>query len=115
MNKTLFWSSILAATLASPAWAESEVDVEVESDGAGASVQISPEQKQQIKQYVVEKKISPVKVESVSVGSVLPPNIELQAFPQDLGPSVSTYRFVQTSDRVVLVEPSSRKVVQVIN
>jgi hypothetical protein len=116
MKRTLLWSAIVTAALTSPAWSDKEIDVEVESDGPGAAtVEISPEQRTHIREYVVKQKISPVKIESVSVGSVLPPDIELQAFPGDVGASVSTYRFVKTSDHVVLVEPSSRRVVQIIN
>jgi hypothetical protein len=77
-------------------------------------VEISPEQRVQIKEYVVKQKLKPITVERVTVGSTIPADVELITAPSDWGPSVSTYRYVYSSDRVVLVEPSSRKVVQII-
>jgi len=78
-------------------------------------VEVSPEQRVQIKEYVVKQKINPIRVETFTVGSTLPADVELQVLPENFGPTVSTYRYVYTSDRVVLVEPSSRRVVQIID
>ena len=80
------------------------------------SVDIAPEQRALIKRYVVEKKMSPVTMrEKVVVGSALPADVELHAVPADWGPSVSKYRYVYHGDNVVLVEPSSRQVIQIID
>jgi len=65
---------------------------------------------------VVKEKVKPVTVkERVSVGATLPADVELVAVPETWGPSVSKYRYVYSDDHVVLVEPSSRRVVQIID
>jgi hypothetical protein len=82
----------------------------------GVAVEIAPEQRTKIKEYVVKEKVRPVTVkERVTVGATLPADVELRAVPSDWGPSVSKYRYIYHDDNVVLVEPSSRKVVQIID
>ena len=52
--------------------------------------------------------------EQVAIGATLPANVELQAVPSDWGPTVVKYRYVYSNDHVVLVEPSTRRVVQIV-
>ena len=81
-----------------------------------ATVDISPQQRTEIKQYVVKEKVKPVTLkERVAVGATLPADVELAPVPQTWGPSVSKYRYVYSDNHVMLVEPSNRKVVQVID
>ena len=79
-----------------------------------AVVQISPEQRVKIKEYVVREKVKPVVIKDVTLGSALPSDVELVAVPSEWGPSFTSYRYVYWGNRVVLVEPSSRKVIQII-
>ena len=80
------------------------------------TIEIAPEQRTRIKEYVVKEKVRPITVkERVSVGATLPADVELVAVPETWGPSVSRYRYVYSDDHVVLVEPSSRRVVQIID
>ena len=81
------------------------------------TVEIAPEQRTKIKEYVVKQKVAPVTgiSERVTVGATLPANVELRTVPSDWGPSVSRYRYVYHDNNVVLVDPSSRRVVEVIN
>ena len=82
----------------------------------GVAVEIAPDTRTRIKQYVVEEKIAPATItERVTVGATLPADVELHAVPQAWGPSVSRYRYVYYNDDVVLVEPSSRRVIQIID
>jgi hypothetical protein len=114
MKRTLLTTAALLA-LACPALAQSTT-ITTPAPSASASVTISPEQRTRIKQYVVEKKVKPVVVkERVAVGATLPADVELAAVPGDWGPEMSRYRYVYSDDRVMLVEPSSRRVVQVID
>jgi len=100
--------------LAGSAMAQSTT-VTTTAPSAGATVTIAPEQRTKIKQYVVEKKVKPITLkERVTVGATLPADVELVAVPSDWGPEVTKYRYVYSDNRVVLVEPSSRKVIQVI-
>ena len=80
------------------------------------AVVIAPEQRQVIKEYVVKEKVRPHKLQSrVTVGATLPADVELAPVPETWGPSFRSYRYVYTGDDVVLVDPSSRRVVEVID
>lgn len=79
-------------------------------------VEISPEQRTTIKEYVVKEKVKPVTIkERVSVGATIPADVELVTVPSTWGPSFTKYRYVYSNNHVVLVEPSSRRVVQIID
>ena len=74
---------------------------------------ITTEQQSKVKAYVVKQKPASVKVtESVTVGTALPSSVTLQTLPTDVG--VTQYRYAVVNDKTVLVEPSSRKIVQII-
>ena len=80
------------------------------------TVVIAPEQRQIIKEYVVKEKVRPFKLQSrVTVGATLPADVELAPVPETWGPAFRSYRYIYTGDDVVLVDPSSRRVVQVID
>lgn len=83
---------------------------------AQTAVVIAPEQRTKIKQYVTTQKIAPIKMtDRVAIGATIPQNVELVAVPSDWGPTFTNYRYVYTDNNVVLVEPSSRKVVHIID
>ena len=105
MKRTLLaGAAALALTFAGQAFAQS------------VAVEIAPEQRTKIKEYVVKEKVKPVTVkERVTVGATLPADVELRSVPADWGPSVSKYRYVYHDNHVVFVEPSSRRVVSIID
>jgi len=99
---------ILAATVATVAFATNAL-------AQSAVVEIAPQQRTQIKQYIVKEKVKPVTVrERISVGATLPTEVELHTVPSSWGPSVTKYRYIYSDDHVYLVEPSSRKVITVV-
>ncbi len=82
----------------------------------GVSVEIAPEQRTTIKQYVVKQKVRPATIQGeIRVGAALPADVELVAVPGEWGPSLSRYRYVYWNNRVVLVEPGERRVIQIID
>jgi hypothetical protein len=84
--------------------------------GPAETVVIEPEQRTVIKEYIVKEKVAPVRVEErIAVGARLPADVELRAVPPTWGPKFSKYRYVYSDDRVYLVEPSNRTVIQVID
>ncbi len=84
--------------------------------GHGATVQIEPEYRTKIRSYVTERKIRPVETrEKIVVGSPVPRDVELATVPSDWGPSLTKYRYVYSGERVMLVDPGSRMVVQEID
>jgi len=80
------------------------------------AIVVAPEQRTVIRDYVVKEKVRPYKMQSrVTVGATLPAEVELAPVPPTWGPTFSSYRYVYTGDDVVLVDPSSRRVVHVID
>jgi hypothetical protein len=76
-------------------------------------VQIEPEYRTRIHSYVTEHKIRPVESrEKIIVGSPVPRDVELEAVPTEWGPSLTRYRYVYFGERVMLVDPETRTVVQ---
>ena len=77
---------------------------------------VTPDTRTTIKEYVVKEKIRPVTVrERLAVGMALPTDVELVPAPPAWGPSVSKYHYIYSNNHVVLVEPASGKVVQIID
>ena len=112
MKRTLL-ASVAVLALSMPAF--SQTTVTTTAPAGSASITIAPEQRTRIKTYVTEKKVKPVVLkEKVTVGATLPADLELAAVPSDWGPDLVKYRYVSWDNRVVLVEPSSRKVIQIV-
>jgi hypothetical protein len=101
MKRTLLAGvAALALTLSGQAFAQS------------VAVEIAPDQRTRIKEYVVKEKVRPYAArERLAVGATLPADVELHAVPSDWGPSVSRYRYVYSNDRIYFVEPSNRRVI----
>lgn len=107
-------SAVAAFALAQPT-ASLAQGVGVQVGPVGAGISFAPEQRTQIREYVVKQKIAPTKFkERVTMGTKLPADVELHAVPNVWGPSVAKYRYVYSDDRVYFVEPSSREVVYVL-
>lgn len=74
---------------------------------------VTTEQTGKIKTYVMKEKPASMKVtDTVSIGTALPASIELRTFPSDVG--VTEYRYSVVNDKTVLVDPTSRKIIQII-
>ena len=83
---------------------------------AQTAVQVAPEQRMKIKEYVLQKKVAPAKMtERVTIGAMVPQNVELAPVPSEWGPTFTNYRYIYTNDNVILVDPNSRKVVHIID
>lgn len=82
------------------------------------SVVIGDEDEVVIRRIIREPAPRVVLKERVEVGAVLPGTVDLESFPDDVeGRTViREYRYVRDSaDRVVVVEPGTRRVVRVID
>jgi hypothetical protein len=85
-----------------------------------AGLQLTPQQRAMIFQSVSKEKAK-VKLPpggiSASAGAELPPSIELYTVPDDVAaeiPNAKLYKYTVVNDQVVLVDPTSMKVVEVI-
>jgi uncharacterized protein DUF1236 len=108
--KKLLMISAAAALLSTGAFAQNTVV----TTGAGHSaVRIEPEARTRIHGYVTEHKIRPVEMrERLVVGARVPREVELEAVPAEWGPSLTRYRYVYSGQRVILVDPDTRAVVE---
>jgi hypothetical protein len=110
--KKLLLISAAAVLVSTGAFAQSTVVTTTGSSHAG-TVQIEPEYRTRIHSYVTEHKIRPVETrEKIVVGSPVPRDVELAPVPSEWGPSLTKYRYVYSGERVMLVDPESRTVVQ---
>ncbi|WP_407170225.1 DUF1236 domain-containing protein [Bradyrhizobium sp. ORS 111] len=108
--KKILLTSAVAAIVSTAALAQSTVGT---TTGTGHVVQIEPEYRTRIHTYVTEHRIRPVETrEKIVVGSPVPRDVELEAVPPEWGPSLTKYRYVYSGDRVMLVDPATRTVVQ---
>ena len=79
----------------------------------GAVGSISQHDRTYVREYVVDHRRPSVRVEGpVEVGATLPPRVEV--YPVEGNPAFSNYRYTWVNDRAVLIDPSSRRVVYVI-
>jgi hypothetical protein len=113
-------AAVLAIALSGPVLAQSVGPTDPArantTDPNSARVQIAPEQRTRIKEYVAREKVAPVTVqERVRIGSRLPADVELRPVPSDWGPSVSRYNYIYSDSRVYFVDPSNRTIVQEID
>jgi hypothetical protein len=76
------------------------------------SVEIAPEQRTRIKEFVVKENVPRVTVkERYRVGATVPADVELREVPADWGPSVRSYRYYHTDHGVHFVDPADRRVI----
>lgn len=84
----------------------------------GASGEILPEQRSYLRSYVTRQAPAPVVVQERMVrGYTVPGAVELRTFPDtvyDEVPGARRYRYFSTGREVVLVDPESRQVIEVI-
>ncbi|MBR0883850.1 MULTISPECIES: DUF1236 domain-containing protein [Bradyrhizobium] len=114
--KKLLLMSAAAALISTGAMAQSTVVTTTTGAGHAAAVQIEPEYRTKIRTYVTEHKVRPVETrEKIVIGQPVPREVELEAVPADWGPSLTKYRYVYSGERVMLVDPSTRTVVQEID
>jgi len=83
-----------------------------------ATIQITPEVQTQFRQYVVKEKVKPATIqEKVAVGTTLPATVTLAPVPDVIvqaNPEFKTYQYAYIGNEIVLVDPNTRAVVQVI-
>ncbi|AOF94435.1 DUF1236 domain-containing protein [Sinorhizobium sp. RAC02] len=89
------------------------------SNETTASIDITTEQRTEIRNVIVETKAEPVDLDiEVNVGVVVPQTVELRPLPARIIEIVPAYRsyeyFVLADGRIIIVEPGTLKVVYVI-
>lgn len=82
--------------------------------GAAVGATLSPEQSTRVRQYVVTQRRPSVRVaEEVVIGEPLPPRVRLYPVPASVDLETS-YSYTVVNGQTVLVDPSTREVVEII-
>lgn len=85
---------------------------------AGAPGEIMPEHRAYLRGWVVRESVPPVTVRDRYVrGYEVPGTVEIRTFPETVygdAPSARSYGYVRTQDDIVLVDPTTRRVIEVI-
>ena len=78
-----------------------------------APVTLAPDVRTHVRQYVVQHRQPSVTIhDRVAVGTVLPPDAQFYPFEGVAG--VGAYRYAYINDAPVLVDPGSRRIIEVI-
>ena len=114
MNRLLIAGGV-ALTLTAPAFAQTSTTTTTSGPSTVSSTTITTDQQAKVKAYVVKEKVKSVAVPSgfaVQTGATLPTSVEVRTCPADVG--IKQYSYAVVGERTVLVEPGSRRIVQVI-
>ncbi len=82
-----------------------------------AVIELSPEQRTTVYRTITKERVrtAPPAGISFSIGAEIPASVELYAVPETVEvPSIRRYRYTVWNNQVVLVDPGTRKVVQII-
>lgn len=120
MRKMILVAAALAGAAGLPVAAAAQQSVIIEERattglGGGAIGVIGETERPRFRQYIVEERVPSYTVNGpVVVGTVLPDTgVTYYDVPQQYG--ATTYRYTVVNDRPILVEPRTRRVMQVID
>ena len=116
MKKVLLGAGATAMLLASLSVAPAQTTItrETTTTTPGAHVTLSPTVRTRAREYIVQHRHPSVTIQDrVVVGTVLPPSAQFYAFDgvSDIGP----YRYAYVNDAPVLVDPGSRRIIEVFD
>lgn len=119
MRNPILAVALLASAAAMPFAAQAQQRIIVEEgvttglSGPGVGI-INEDERPRFRQYIVEERVPSYSVDTpVRVGTVLPEaGVTYYDVPQQFG--ATTYRYTVVNDRPLLVEPRTRRVMQVI-
>lgn len=121
MRNPLLAAALLATATAMPLAAHAQQRIIVEegvTTGLAPSVGvgvITEDERPRFRQYIVQERVPSYNVDTqVRVGTVLPESgVTYYDVPQQYG--ATSYRYTVVNDRPILVEPRTRRVMQVID
>jgi hypothetical protein len=117
MRKSILALAVLAGTalpLAANAQQRIIVEEGVTTGLADSYVGIADDLQPRFREYVIQENVPNYTVpDRVVVGGVLPETVTYYDVPQQYG--ANRYRYTRVNDRYVLVEPRTRRIIQVID
>jgi hypothetical protein len=116
MRKSILAMTAVAFAISAPIAAQAQSDTTIGLSRGGSVVVEGIEQEQlpAFREYVIRERIPNYSVpERVIVGTVLPEDgVTFYDVPQTYG--VTSYRYTVVNGRTVLVEPRTRRIVQIV-
>ena len=121
MRNHLLAITAIAAAMSAPIAAQAQNTVGVAGPGAGTvivdngAIGIAADQRPAFREYIVQQRVPKYTIpDRVTVGVILPDaGVTFYDVPQSFG--VTPYRYTVVNGETVLVEPRSRRIVQVID
>jgi hypothetical protein len=118
MRNRLFALAVIAGAMSAPIAAQAQTEITTGVVRGGAAVDreiIAVEQRPAFREYVIREHVPAYTMaEPVIVGGVLPEaGVTYYDVPQTFG--ASSYRYTLVNGQTVLVEPRSRRIVQVVD
>ncbi len=86
--------------------------------GETTDLHVPPQTRTDVREWVVKNKPKAYRfTDRVVVGTTVPPDVTIGAVPEPWGPELRSYHYYVygEDDRVILVEPSGRRVVHIID
>ena len=113
-RRILIVASVAALCTIGPALAQTgATDTETQTP-----VLLSPEKQALVREQIKRSDLPAANLsEPARIGMIVPPEMNLLVLPQDAGrdvPTVTSYKFFLSGDVIAVVEPESRKVIQLI-
>ncbi|HET7493615.1 MAG TPA: DUF1236 domain-containing protein [Bradyrhizobium sp.] len=116
MRKYLLVTSLVMAAMSAPIAAQAQTGTVGVTGGVAVddALGIAPGQRSAFREYIVREKVPNYSIpDRIVVGGVLPETgVTYYDVPQTFG--ATPYRYTVVNGRTVLVEPRSRRIVQVI-
>jgi hypothetical protein len=120
MRNRLFAIAAIAGAIAAPIAAQAQTTITTGVAGGGTVVigeheGIAVDQRPAFREYIVRERVPDYTIsERVVVGGVLPESgVTYYDVPQSFG--MTPYRYTVVNGRTILVEPRSRRIVQVVD
>lgn len=107
----------LLLSTAGPVLAQSQPDAGTPVE-AGKPALLDAGTQARIRDYVGKQATVAAQTADVAVGGAVPDTVTLYALPEDSGsevPTVTSYRFAAVGNRIIVVDPATRTVVQLID
>ena len=115
MNKQLILAAALLTGVAGAAFAQTGSTTQTTTTTTKETTSIEPAWRTEMKEYVVKEHRAPMAPPAgfnVTVGAPLPPAVELYPFPTTA--PYGKYRYSVIGKETVVVDPTDRKVIEVI-
>jgi hypothetical protein len=113
MMKSILLAGIAALTILAAPMAGAQT-VSVDTGQTGASITFTREERTAVHEWLSRQRAASAR-EGIRVGAVLPDDVDSYPVPEDWGPSAARYRYFHAGNRVYFIEPSTRKVVHMLD